>query len=207
MDYNMNFGDGQNHFDGWTTEPERLAELSLEEVVDRGETPHDQEKDYAYVTLHSCPASLQGLIFGLKGKHPGLGTGSSVQRFVTKLGAAKIAKEPEVQEISEKKSQFFSQASELELTFSFIPRYYRFRQRIFSVKGGRISCCTFWWINGELDNLASILSLSKSCIATLALIVGLSRSTKWVPEPFRKQCKAEFEEFVTWLRKEWWHKL
>tara|TARA_B100000315_G_C14447653_1_gene527600 strand:+ start:407 stop:997 length:591 start_codon:yes stop_codon:yes gene_type:complete len=176
-----------------------LEDLTLEEVLRRGETQRDRDRDLNRVSLRNYPAVLQAAIY--KSKSNVQSGEPEVTRLATKLGARILQSFPEIRQLDELKTAMSPDPfSPWEWAAAFTSRRYELRGAIFLQSGARRSVPLFGWVHGLLSELASITSLPTSQMTVLAIVAGISRS-RGLPEQLVRACQEEIKEFRRFLRK------
>jgi hypothetical protein len=176
-------------------------ELSLEEIVEQGEGAREviREGKNSRLNLFACPELIYSSLRYLRRKHKNLKTFSSVCRYVTKAGLMSIQKIEAIRAIEEQIRRSYLQGNELD-RLRFIGQSYTFNNRLGFTKHP-FSCYMWEWVHAGIVDVSHTLGLQPTRITMLALVFGLSRSVRWIPEDHRTKMLQEAEKFRKWVNK------
>lgn len=180
---------------------EPLADRTLEEIISEGESVEEKEDESKRVTANNYPQWVRSLGFHLKRKHKNATNVSVIERLVIKLGIPVIRQNynPLIQQIQSLKGSIFETGNQILL----MKAYSTFYQPQETVGTVYHKCSVREWEIGAITELlVEPLGLSSSAAVLLALISGISTSTKWVPPRWVALANKEMENFRQYLEDE-----
>jgi len=167
---------------------------SLEEIVEMGEIDRDPKGERSSrVNLPACPELVKASLVFLRRKHKNLPSLAAVCRYVTKRGLMAIEEISEIKNIEARMKQSYLSGSELD-RLCFSNQTYSFENRLGFTRHA-VSCYLFEWVHSGVTDVAYTLGLKATTLTTLALVFGLGKSEKWIPEPYQKIFGQEAEKF------------
>lgn len=176
-------------------------EPSLEDIVEQGEGKRDKtpEGKICRINIPTCPELVKSSLLYLRRKHERIKTLSSVCRYVTKRGFMDIEGIESLAKIEKAMKTSYVEGSELD-RLAFTGQSYSFNHRLGFTKHP-LSCYLFEWVHAGIVDTANTLGLKVTTVTALALIFGLARSCRWIPEPHSQKMQQEAERFKEWIEK------
>jgi len=179
---------------------EPLASKSLEEVISEGESPEEKENNSERVTVNNFAQWLRSVGIHLKHKHKNAANVSVIERSIIKIGIAIIRqKYSSIQQIQDLRESIFEMGNQIHLMKTYGTSY----QPQETVGTVYHKCSIREWEMGALTELlVEPLGLPSSTAILLALICGVSSSTKWVPSSWVTLANKEMDNFRQYLEDE-----
>ena len=180
---------------------EPLADKTLEEVISEGESAEEKETQTERVTVNNYPQWIRSVGIHLKHKHKNAANVSVIERSMIKIGIA-IARQKYhllIQQVQSLRESIFGTGNQILLMKSY-STFYQPQETVGTVYH---KCSIRQWEIGALTELlAEPLGLSSSAAILLALICGISSSTKWVPPRWVALANREIDNFHQYLEDE-----
>lgn len=176
---------------------ERLVrDLSLEELVEGRNLKLSEETER--VAVRHIPTLIFASVYYLRRKHERIKLLSQVQVYGTMLGASCIESQPSIKRIERAKRAGVESGSVADLLTHFIPHHYEWSPP-FALCTARASITVTKWANGVMTDLSATFGLTRPMMAMLVLMIGLSKSERWLPPGLRSPLLAESERFTHWI--------
>jgi len=180
---------------------EPLATKTLEEIISEGESLEEKEKGSERITVNNFAQWLRSVGIHLKHKHKNATNVSVIERSMIKIGIAIVRQNynPLIQQIQSLRESIFETGNQIHLMKTYGTSY----QPQETVGTVYHKCSIREWEMGALTELlVEPLGLPSSTAILLALICGISSSTKWVPPSWVALANKEMDNFRQYLEDE-----
>jgi len=180
---------------------EPLADKTLEEIISEGESPEEKENNGERITVNNFAQWLRSVGIHLKHKHKNATNVSVIERSMIKIGIAIVRQNynPLIQQIQSLRESIFETGNQIHLMKTYGTSY----QPQETVGTVYHKCSIREWEMGALTELlVEPLGLPSSTAILLALICGISSSTKWVPPSRVALANKEMDNFRQYLEDE-----
>jgi len=180
---------------------EPLADKTLEEIISEGESPEEKENNGERITVNNFAQWLRSVGIHLKHKHKNATNVSVIERSMIKIGIAIVRQNynPLIQQIQSLRESIFETGNQIHLMKTYGTSY----QPQETVGTVYHKCSIREWEMGALTELlVEPLGLPSSTAILLALICGISSSTKWVPPSWVALANKEMDNFRQYLEDE-----